>query len=77
MSLIDLNEEAGGDYIYLIKVYEYNENGWLVGSMLGTGSVAVIGLFLIAAAGAVIYVKFKKKHESIKINETIPEEVQY
>ena len=63
----DLNEEAGGDYIYLIKVYEYNDNGWLVGSMLGTGSVAVIAIFLVAAAGAIIYVKLKKKHESENI----------
>ena len=63
----DLNEEAGGDYIYLIKVYEYNDNGWLVGSMLGTGSIAVIVAFLVAAAGAVIYVKLKKKRESENI----------
>ncbi|MEE1283590.1 MAG: hypothetical protein UHK54_01880, partial [Acutalibacteraceae bacterium] len=62
----DLNEDAGGDYIYLIKVYEYN-NGWLVGSMLSTGSVAVIVAFLVAAACAVIYVKLKKKRESENI----------
>ena len=63
----DLNENAGGDYIYLIKVYEYNNNGWLVGSMLSTGSVAVIVAFLVAAACAVIYVKLKKKRESENI----------
>ncbi|MEE1319079.1 MAG: hypothetical protein UHD05_06165 [Ruminococcus sp.] len=63
----DLNEDAGGDYIYLIKVYEYNNNGWLVGSMLSTGSVAVIVAFLVAAACAVIYVKLKKKRESENI----------
>ena len=63
----DLNEEAGGDYIYLIKVYEYNDNGWLVGSMLSTGSIAAIVAFLVAAAGAVIYVKLKKKRESENI----------
>ena len=72
----DLNEEAGGDYIYLIKVYEYNDNGWLVGSMLGTGSYMVIGLFLVVAAGAVVYIKLKKKRETVKINETISEEAQ-
>lgn len=64
----DLNEDAGGDYIYLIKVYEYSDNGWLVGSMLSTGSVAVIIAFLIVAAGAVIYVKLKKKQESQSVD---------
>ena len=72
----DLNEEAGGDYIYLIKVYEYNDNGWLVGSMLGTGSVAVIAIFLVAAAGAIIYVKFSKKRETTKNNEIIERETE-
>ena len=65
----DLNEAAGGDYIYLIKVYEYNDNGWLVGSMLGTGSVVVIAAFLVAAAGAIIYVKLSKKREPQNVNE--------
>jgi hypothetical protein len=72
----DLNEEAGGDYIYLIKVYEYNDNGWLVGSMLGTGSVVVIAAFLVAAAGAIIYVKLSKKRETTKNNEIIERETE-
>ena len=72
----DLNEDAGGDYIYLIKVYEYNDNGWLVGSMLGTGSVVVIAAFLVAAAGAIIYVKLSKKRETIKNNEIIERETE-
>jgi hypothetical protein len=38
-----------------------------MGSMLGTGSYMVIGLFLVVAAGAVIYVKLKKKRESENI----------
>jgi hypothetical protein len=72
----DLNEEAGGDYIYLIKVYEYNDNGWLVGSMLSTGSIAAIVAFLVAAAGAIIYVKLSKKRETIKNNEIIERETE-
>ena len=74
----DFNEGAGGDYIYLVtsKDITYNFQLAYLGSMLGTGSVAVIVAFLIAAAGAIVYVKLKKKREAIKINETIPEEVQ-
>ena len=72
----DLNENAGGDYIYLMMVYEYNDKGWLVGSMLGTGSYVVIGLFLVAAAGAVVCVKLKKKHETTKNNVIIESETE-
>jgi uncharacterized membrane protein len=36
--------------------------------MLSTGSIAVIGLFLVAAAGAIIYVKLKKKRESQSVD---------
>ena len=62
----DFNDGAGGDWIFLIKCSEsiYAPNSIYIGSMLGTGSVAVIGLFLAAAAGASIYVKLKKKRET-------------
>ena len=45
-----------------------------LGSMLGTGSVAVIGLFLAAAAGAIIYVKLKKKRVAVTVGEATDEE---
>ncbi len=62
----DFNDGAGGDWIFLIMYSEgiYAPNSIYIGSMLGTGSIAVIGLFLAAAAGAIIYVKLKKKRES-------------
>ena len=63
----DVNESAGGDYIYLIACRELKSNLSYMGSMLGTGSVVVIAAFLVAAAGAVIYVKLKKKRESENI----------
>ena len=67
----DVNQRAGGDYIYLVMTREIKTNSQLayLGSMLGTGSVAVIGLFLIAAAGAIIYVKLKKKCESQNVDK--------
>ena len=62
----DVNQRAGGDYIYLVMTREIkmNSSTAYLGSMLGTGSVLVVGLFLAAAAGAVIYVKLKKKRET-------------
>ena len=44
--------------------------------MLSTGSVVVIGLFLVAAAGAVVYIKLKKKREITKNNEIIESETE-
>ena len=64
----DVNESAGGDYIYLIACRELKSNLSYMGSMLGTGSVVVIAAFLVAAAGAVIYVKLKKKRESQSVD---------
>ena len=63
----DVNEDAGGDYIYLIACRELQSNLMYMGSMLGTGSIAVIGLFLVAGAGVIIYVELKKKRENEKI----------
>ena len=65
----DVNESAGGDYIYLIACRELKSNMMYIGSMLSSGSIAVIGLFLVAAAGAIIYVKLKKKRETQNVNE--------
>ena len=42
----------------------------------GTGSVAVIAIFLVAAAGAIIYVKLSKKRETTKNNEIIERETE-
>ena len=67
----DVNQKAGGDYIYLLKVKEvqYIENPnpnvtpHMVASILGSGSVAVICIFLIAAVGVGWFMVYKKKHE--------------
>lgn len=60
----DFNEGAGGDYIYLVTTKEvvYEMQLAYLGSMLGTGSYAVVALFLAAAAVAIIYVKLNIKH---------------
>ena len=66
----DINQKAGGDYIYLLKVKEvqlltnpdFSINPHM-GSVFGTGSVIIIGIFLIAAAAIGGYIIYKKKHQ--------------
>ena len=72
----DVNQRAGGDYIYLVMTREIKLNSSMayLGSMLGTGSIAVIGLFLAAAAGAIICVKLKKKRVAVTVGEATDEE---
>lgn len=60
--ILDLNEDAGGEYIYLVKVYEVDNI--FVGSILGTGSIVVIALFLLAGLGAACYVLITKKRKN-------------
>ena len=74
----DFNEGAGGDYIYLVTTKEIVHEMQIayLGSMLGTGSYVVIGLFLAAAAGAVVCVKLKKKHETTKNKDIIEGETE-
>jgi hypothetical protein len=66
----DVNQRAGGDYIYLLKVEEVqlltNPDASIVphmGSILGSGSIIVIGIFLVAAVGVGGYIVYKKKHQ--------------
>lgn len=68
----DVNQKAGGDYIYLLKVEEVqlviNPDASIVphmGSILGSGSIIVIGIFLVAAVGVGGYIVYKKKHQKI------------
>ena len=59
----DVNESAGGDYIYLIKCYEVKSNMAFLGSMLGSGSLITIGIFLLAAVSVGGFIVIKKKRE--------------
>lgn len=58
-NVLDVNEDAGGEYIYLVKIYEVDTA--LAGSILASGSVIVIILFALAALGAGGYISHKKK----------------
>ena len=69
----DVNQKAGGDYIYLLKVKEVqlstnpnaNANPHMVASILGSGSVVVICIFIIAAVGLGWFMVYKKKHQTV------------
>ena len=59
----DLNQGCGflSDYIYLVKHYSLEPS--LPGSLIGTGSIAVILLLLCIMIGAGLYVANKNKKE--------------
>lgn len=66
----DVNQSAGGDYIYLVGCRELKTTNMpLIGSMLSSGSIVVIGLFLLLALGAGGYVIFKKKRGNLNKDE--------
>ena len=60
----DLNDGAGGDYIYLLQIRDKNDQAALA-SMMGNGSVIVVIICIIASAGAIVFVceKQKKRRE--------------
>jgi hypothetical protein len=68
----DVNQKAGGDYIYLLKVKEVqlvansdlNVRPQMVASILGSGSVAVIAVFLVGAVAVGWYMVCKKKNQT-------------
>ena len=77
----DVNQKAGGDYIYLLKVKEVqpiadpdqNAAPHMVASMLGSGSVAVICIFLIAAVAVGWYMIYKKKRQTAADDSNVDE----
>jgi hypothetical protein len=72
----DVNQRAGGDYIYLLKVKELrlmassNQNTApnTLASMLGSGSVATICIFSIAAVCVGGYMIYKKKRQTTAVD---------
>ena len=69
----DVNQKAGGDYIYLLKIKEIQMTANLgpeakphrVASIFGSGSIAVIAIFLVGAVGVGWYIVHQKKHRSV------------
>ena len=77
----DINQKAGGDYIYLLKVKEAqliadpdpSDTPRMVASILGSGSVAVIGIFLIGAVCVGWYLVYKKKRQKVADDQQVDE----
>ena len=56
----DLNDGAGGDYIYLLQIRDKNDQTALA-SMMGNGSVIVVIICIIVSVGAIVFVYAKQK----------------
>ena len=56
----DLNDGAGGDYIYLLQTRDKADSG-LVASMISEGSIFVIITFTVISACVIIYIAFRKR----------------
>jgi hypothetical protein len=69
----DVNQRAGGDYIYLLKVKEVkpsespdlNATPNAVASILGSGSITVIAIFIVGAVCVGWYIVYKKKRQTL------------
>jgi hypothetical protein len=59
----DLNDGAGGDYIYLLITRDKQDETGLA-SMIGEGSVTFIIVFAVLSVGAVAFVIIQKKHRA-------------
>ena len=77
----DINQKAGGDYIYLLKVKEAqliadpdpSDTPRMVASIIGSGSVVVIGIFLISAVCVGWYLVYKKKRQKVADDQQVDE----
>ena len=74
----DVNQRAGGDYIYLVMTREIKLNSSVayLGSMLGTGSLVTIGIFLFAAVSVGVFIIIRKKCTTVKSDESINKETE-
>lgn len=61
----DLNDGAGGDYIYLLQTRDKtDENG--TASMIGAGSIALIAVFAVVSLGAIATILLIQRKRCIK-----------
>ena len=70
----DLNDGAGGDYIYLLQTRDKQDGNGALASMIGGGSFVVVIAFAVAAAGAIVTVCIVYKKRRVKVKAGAPEE---
>ena len=63
----DLNDGAGGDYIYLLLTRDKQDGNGALASMIGDGSLVVVIAFAVAAAGAIVTVCIVHKKRRAKV----------
>ena len=63
----DLNNGAGGDYIYLLQTRDKQDEK-SVASMIGGGSIIVISVLSVISVGAIAWVCIAKRKRRIKVN---------
>ena len=63
----DLNDGAGGDYIYLLQIRDKNDQTALA-SMMGNGSGFIIVAFALASLGAIVWVSVGSKKRCVLEN---------
>lgn len=73
----DLNDGAGGDYIYLLQTRDKRDGNGAVASMIGNGSIIIIVAFALISAGAIVWVCLAQKKRRAKASaETKNEDIQ-
>jgi hypothetical protein len=63
----DLNDRAGGKYIYLVAERDANKTDWPVGTLLGGGSFIMV--FVLAGVAAIVAVLVYRKKKEKKAPE--------
>ncbi len=61
----DLNDGAGGDYIYLLITRDRQDEKAALASMMGNGSVIIIAAFALLSAGAIAWICITQKKRRI------------
>lgn len=64
----DLNDGAGGDYIYLLQTRDKTDESSFVGSMLGSGSVVAVITLAVVSAGVASWFGITQKKRHTKLN---------
>ena len=60
----DLNDGAGGDYIYLLLIRDKDDQNALA-SMIGNGSVIIIVVFALLSVGGIVWICIAKRKRRI------------
>ena len=69
----DLNDGAGGDYIYLLQTRDKMDESGVIASMIGEGSLVVIITFAVASAGVITWACIAQRKRRARKTESAGE----